>query len=269
LAARWGKAVVVENRPGSDGLIAINAFVNANDDHTLLFTAVGAFAVHPYTQEKLTYNADRDLLPIAGITSIVLAISTSEALKVGSVRELVQLARSQPGKLNAAAVPGITDFLLSGFLKSNGLQIAKVPYREMTQAVTDLAEGRIQVFMSAYATVQAQVQAGRVKVIAVTSSRRTPISPEIPTVTEAGFPALSMDGLMGFFGPRGMSSELRDRVAADLRSVAESDAGIVTRLGVTGQIINFLAPAEFAAGVQDQRAKLAAIAQTLGIKPGQ
>src|SRR6266568_1234406 len=96
LAARWGKPVLVENRPGGDGLVAIGAFVGANDDHTLLFAPVGTFTVHPYEHGKLPYDVERDLLPIAGVTTIILAVSTSASLKVGSLGELVALARAQP-----------------------------------------------------------------------------------------------------------------------------------------------------------------------------
>ena len=131
LAARWGKPVVVENRPGGDGLVAIGAFIGANDDHTLLFGPAGTFAVHPYEHEKLPYDAERDLLPIASVTTIILAVSASGSLNVGSLGELVALIRAQPGKLNAAAANGNADFLLFGFLKSSGLQVAKVPYRDI------------------------------------------------------------------------------------------------------------------------------------------
>src|SRR5262249_36083175 len=106
LAARWGKPVLVENRPGGDGLVAIAAFAAANDDHTLLFAPVGTFTVHPYEHEKLPYDVARDLLPIASVSTIILAVSTSAALKVDSLGELVDLARAQPGKLNAAAANG-------------------------------------------------------------------------------------------------------------------------------------------------------------------
>src|SRR5262249_54480173 len=160
--------VVVENRPGGDGLIGIGAFVSASDDHTLLFSPVGAFAVHPYGQEKLPYNADRDLVPIASVAAIVLAVATSESIKATSLAELVGIARAQPGMLNAAAGNGVTDFLLSGFLKNAGLQMAKVPYRDINQAPNDLAEGRIHVLMTSLANVQSQMQTGRVKVVAVT-----------------------------------------------------------------------------------------------------
>src|SRR5262245_16570824 len=140
LAARWGKAVVIENRPGGDGLVAINAFIAANDDHTLLWVPVGTFAVHPYEKDKLPYDAERDLLPISNVTSLFLAVTASNALNVGSLRELVDLLRKNPDKFNWAAANGNADFLMSGFLKSNGLQVGKAPYRDILQAPNDLAE---------------------------------------------------------------------------------------------------------------------------------
>ena len=151
LTARWGQPVVVENRPGGDGLVAIGAFTGANDDHTLLFGPAGTFVVHPYEYEKLPYDADRDLLPISNVSTIILAFSTPESLKLGSIGDFVALARANPGTLNAAASSGNSDFLLFGFLKSSGLQVAKVPYRDILQAPNDLAEGRIQALMTSLA----------------------------------------------------------------------------------------------------------------------
>jgi len=269
LAARWGKPVLVENRPGGDGLVAIAAFAAANDDHTLLFAPVGTFTVHPYEHEKLPYDVERDLLPIASVSTIILAVSTSAALKVESLGELVELARAQPGKLNAAAANGNADFLLFGFLKSTGLQVAKVPYRDILQAPNDLAEGRIQVLMTSFAVVQPQMQTGKVKVLAVTSRNRAPTAPEVPTVKEAGYPELELESLVGLFGPRGMPSELRERIAVVLGEVAAADPVIATRLAVTGQIVNVHGPAEFAAAIERQRGKLAEIAKILGIKSAQ
>src|SRR3954465_12851121 len=161
LGARWGKAVVIENRPGGDGLVAINAFVAANDDHTLLWVPVGTFAVHPYDKEKLPYDASRDLIPVANVSSLFLAASVSPALNVNSMRELVELVRANPGKFNWATSNGNADFLMSGFLKSNGLEMAKVPYRDILQGPNDLAENRIQLLSSSLAIVTPLMQAGK------------------------------------------------------------------------------------------------------------
>ncbi len=142
LAARWGKPVVVENRPGGDGIVAINVFITANDDHTLLFVPTSTFTAHPYTHDKLPYDPERDLLPVATVTVIVIALASPESLKLGSLGDFVAMARAHPGTLNAAAAAGNSDFVLAGFLKNMSLQVAKVPYRDIMQAPNDLAEGR-------------------------------------------------------------------------------------------------------------------------------
>jgi tripartite-type tricarboxylate transporter receptor subunit TctC len=269
LAARWGKPVVVENRPGADGLLAIGAFTSASDDHTLLVMPVGTFTVHPYTHDKVPYDAERDLQPITSVAAVILALSAAPKLPVRTVGDLVALARREPGKLNAAAANGNAEFLLFGFLKTSGLDVPKVPYRDITQAPNDLAEGRIQVLMSSLAIVRPHLAAGRLKVLAVTSRARAPIAPEVPTVGEAGFPALQLESLVGVFGPRGMPLDLRERIAADFRAVLAADAVIAERIAATGQVVRVEGPAELAAGIAEQRAKLAAIAKALDIRTAQ
>ena len=269
LAARWGKAAVIENRPGGDGLVAINAFIAANDDHTLLWVPVGTFAVHPYEKDKLPYDAERDLLPVANVSSLFLAVTTSNALNVGSLRELVALLRANPGKYNWAAANGNADFLMSGFLKSNGLEIAKTPYRDILQAPNDLAENRIQLLSSSLAIVTPLMQAGKVKVLAVTGRRRAPSAPNIPTVTEAGYPALVMESIGGIFGPRDMPLALREQIASDVRAAVASDPTIATKLESTGQIVDVRGPNEFATGIKELNDQLAGIAKVLGMKAAQ
>jgi tripartite-type tricarboxylate transporter receptor subunit TctC len=269
LSARWGKPVVVENRPGGDGFVSITAFTGANDDHTLLFVPVGTFAVHPFTHQKLPYDADRDLVPIANVSSIILAITASEGSKLGTLADFVARARAEPGKLNVAAAAGNSDFLLSGFVKSQGLEVAKVPYRDIMRGPNDLAEDRIQILASSITIVQALHQAGKIRILAVTSRQRAPTTPEVPTVIEAGFPALQLDSLIGLFGPRGMPDELREKIAADVRAVAANDPVIASRLSATGMLLDIRGPREFTAGVAEIRGKLADIAKAVGIKPPQ
>jgi tripartite-type tricarboxylate transporter receptor subunit TctC len=269
LAARWGKPAVIENRPGGDGLVAINAFVAANDDHTLLWVPVGTFAVHPYDKEKLPYDANRDLIPVANVSSLFLAASVSPALNVNSMRELVELVRANPGKFNWATSNGNADFLMSGFLKSNGLEMAKVPYRDILQGPNDLAENRIQLLSSSLAIVTPLMQAGKVKVLAVTGRRRAPSAPDVPTVTEAGYPALVMESIGGIFGPRDMPLAVREQIAADVRAAVASDPTISTKLEATGQIVDVRGPNEFAAGIKEMNDQLAGIAKVLGMKAAQ
>ena len=266
LSARWGKAAVIENRPGGDGLVAINAFIAANDDHSLLWVPVGTFAVHPYEKDKLPYDAEQDLLPISNVTALFLAATTSNAMNAGSLRDLVSLLRANPDKFNWAAANGNADFLMSGFLKSNGLQVAKTPYRDILQAPNDLSENRIQLLSSSLAIVTPLMQAGRIKVLAVTGRQRAPSAPDVPTVREAGFPALEMESIGGIFGPRGMPLALREQIAADVRAAVAGDTNIASKLQATGQMVDIRGPAEFAAGIKELRNQLDGIAKVLGMK---
>jgi tripartite-type tricarboxylate transporter receptor subunit TctC len=269
LATRWGKAVVIENRPGGDGLVAINAFNSANDDHTLLFVPASTFTAHPYTQDKLPYDAERDLQPIVNITVIVIALAVPQALNVNSLAEFVALARAKPNTINVTAAAGNSDLILTAFAKTQNVPVTRVPYRDIQQAPNDLAENRIQMVMASYATVLPLVQAGKVKVLAVTSRKRVAIAADIPTVAEAGFPFLGLDSLIGIYGPRSMPAAMRESIAADVRAVVAADPTIGSRLASTGQVIDIRGPAEFAAGIKEIRDQLADIARTLGIKSAQ
>jgi tripartite-type tricarboxylate transporter receptor subunit TctC len=266
LSQRWGKPVVIENRPGGDGLVSINAFIAANDDHTLLWVPVGTFAVHPYGRDTMPYNSDRDLVPISSVTTLFLALSAPASMNVGSFREFFDLVRANPGKFNVAAANGNADFLITGFLKSNNLDMAKVPYRDIMQGPNDLAENRIQLLSSSLAIVTPLMQAGRIKVLAVTGRQRAPSAPDIPTVKEAGYPALEMESLGGLFGPRGMPLAVRQQISADIKAAVASDPTIETRLNATGQISDVRGPADFAAGVKELQDKLADLAKVLGMK---
>jgi tripartite-type tricarboxylate transporter receptor subunit TctC len=269
LATRWGKAVVVENRPGGDGLVAINAFTSANDDHTLLFVPSSAYTAHPYTHDKLPYDSERDFVPIVSVTTIVIAFAVPGDSKMKSLAEFVALARAKPDTLNVAAAAGNSELIMSGFIKTQNLPVTKVPYRDILQAPNDLAQGRIQALLTAYAAMLGLIQSGNIKVLAVTSSKRVSIAPDVPTVAEAGFPFLGMNSLIGIYGPRGMPDVLRDKIAADVQAVVAADPTIAERLASTAQVVDVRGPAEFAKGIKEMRDQLADIAKVLGIKAAQ
>jgi tripartite-type tricarboxylate transporter receptor subunit TctC len=262
LSKKWGQPVVVENRPGGDGVVAIGAFAKAHDDHVLLASPTSSFTAHPFLYENLPYKPS-DLNPIVRISNTTVAISVPTALNINSLKELFDLARKEPGKLNWAGVTGALDFLFEGFLKGENLDIKKVPYRNPVEATNDLSENRVQVYEGAFAIVRPHLQTGKIKVLAVTSSVRDPAHPEIPTVAEAGFPGLTVDGLVGFFGPPELPAAVRDRIAADVRSVA--DQTIAERLAASGQVMNIGGSAEFAKSIADQRAQIAEMAKRLGV----
>ncbi len=264
LSAKWGQPVVVENRPGGDAIVAITTVIGAHDDHVLLFAPTSTFTAHPYLHDKLPYNIN-DLVPIARVTNTLIGVGVPTALGAKTVKELAQKVHADPGKLNYASVTGANDLLFASFLKTEGLNMAKVPYRDTVQAINDLAEARIHAFVAAYAILRPQVQAGKVTVVAITNRKHAVALPDIPTAQEAGFKSLSMDGLVGLLGPKDMPLALRERIAADIREIA-ADPTIVQRLAQTGQVISPGSPAEFAAEIDDQRALVAGIGRNLGIK---
>src|SRR4029453_13329643 len=137
--------------------------------------------------------------------------------------------RAAPGQLNWATITGLTDLILAGYLKTAGIEMAKIPYRDTVQALNDAAEGRLHLYWAAYAIVRPQVQAGRVKVLAMTNKQRAAAAPDIPPGQEAGFPDRTFDGLVGLFCTPEMPAEIRERIAADVRAVA-ADPTIQARL---------------------------------------
>jgi tripartite-type tricarboxylate transporter receptor subunit TctC len=162
LSQRWGQPVVVENRPGGDGIVAINAFVSAHDDHVLLFSPTASFTAHPFLHDHLPYKPS-DLDPIVRVSNTVIAIAVPKNLGVNSLSELVALAKSEPGKLNWAGVTGALDFMFAGWLKQEGLDISKVAYKNPVDAANDLAKGRVQVYEASLAIVRPQLQSGKIK----------------------------------------------------------------------------------------------------------
>jgi tripartite-type tricarboxylate transporter receptor subunit TctC len=265
LPARWGgRPVVIENRPGGDGLVAIQAFLAANDDHTLLFTPAGNFTVHPYQYDKLPYTP-ADLVPIARVSNTILSVAVPASMNIATLKDFVERAKKEPGKFNAAVVPGITEFTFDYFVKTNGLTFQKVPYRDIVQAATDLGEGRLQIYMSSYAIQQPQSEGGRIKVLVVNGRERAAMLPGVPTAREAGFPELEVEGLIGVFGPKGIANEVRDKIGADIVEVAK-DPAVAARLTATAQAVNPGGPQELAAAIDAQRTQIGKIAQELGIK---
>jgi tripartite-type tricarboxylate transporter receptor subunit TctC len=265
LQAKWGQPVFIENRPGGDGIIAIQAFLGANDDHVLKFGPSGGFVVHPFTYTKLPYN-QADLIPIARVSNTILAVAVKKDAPYNNLKEFTEAARAAPGTFNSGLVQGITELTFLGYQHHEKLQITQVPYRDVNLAPIDLGEGRIQVVMSALAIVQPQWRAGRIKLIAVTNKNRVKAAPEVPTAREQGYLSLEIDGMAGLFGIKSMSEQLKEKIAADVRDVT-ADGSISARLEATGQIVNIGGPKEFASSIAEQSANVAAVVKAIDFKP--
>jgi tripartite-type tricarboxylate transporter receptor subunit TctC len=265
LQAKWRQPVVIENKPGSDGIVAIQAFLGANDDHVLMFGPSGGFVVHPFMYTKLPYN-QADLIPIARVSNTILAVAVKKDVPYNNIKEFTEAARAAPGAFNSGLVQGITELTFRGYQHHEKLQITQVPYRDINQAPVELGEGRIQVVMSALAVVQPQWRAGRIKLIAVTNKNRVKAAPEVPTAREQGYPSLEIEGMAGLFGIRSMSEQLKEKIAADVREVT-ADGSISERLETTGQIVNIGGPKEFASSIAEQSANVAAVVKAIDFKP--
>ncbi len=265
LSKRWGQPVVIENRPGADGINAINAFINAHDNHTLLFAASGTFTAHPVQYAKLPYDPG-ELVPIARVSSTIIAVAVPTVLNINTLSELVALARKEPGKLNLAPTPGTTEITFDYFLKATGITMTKIPYSDITKALADLSENRVQVIVSGIAVVKSQVEAGKVKLLVTTALKRASMVPDLPTAIEAGYPSLALDGLIGLFGPKNLPAGTAERIANDVQAIA-ADPAVGARIAATGQQIDPGGPDVFAAAVEAQRQSIAATAKALGIQP--
>jgi tripartite-type tricarboxylate transporter receptor subunit TctC len=266
LGKRWNKPVIVENRAGADGVIVVSALMNANDGHTLLFANPGPFTSNPLDPEKhLPYDPARDVTAISSAVDVSVAIVTPASLNVRTLADFAALARSRPGQFNWAGTPGALDYIMPHFFRRAGLVLAQVSYRDIAPAMQDLTQGRLHLYVSALATVLPIVQSQSARVLAITNSARTPLAPEAPTASDAGFADLDYNAMLGFFGPRGMPDDLRDRISADVRAVAAEPA-IGARFATFGMIVHASTPAAFADAVEGERTRLGDIARSVSAK---
>jgi tripartite-type tricarboxylate transporter receptor subunit TctC len=172
--------------------------------------------------------------------------------------------------LNGRAKPsaaGVPDFTLGYFLKVEKLDVARVPYKDVVQAATDLSAGQIQFLLSSYAILRGGRESGRINILAVGGRQRFSLAPDIPTVHEAGFPSLNTETTAGFYGARTMAPELRERIGKDVLAVV-AEPEITKRLVATGQIVRTGGPAELAQTLREQAGQMAKVAKTLGLKTG-
>lgn len=262
LTQHWGQPVVVENRQGGDGIPAVTTFLAARDDHTLLMSFAGIITVNPLIHEKLPYNPSSDLVPIVPVVDNFLGVSASGTLKVNALADLVKLAKAQPHKLNWAATPGIPYYVLLALLKSAGIDMVQVSYRDFGPAAQDLNQGRLHVAATGVPLLVPHHQAGTSKLMFVTNRERSPQAPDVPTAREAGYPDLTFEGTVGIYGWRDMPQSIQKRVSDDVQAIA-GDAAFRDRIVKAGSAVRTGSAAEFAAAIEDQRSKIADIHKTI------
>jgi tripartite-type tricarboxylate transporter receptor subunit TctC len=269
LASRWGQSVVVDNRPGGDGVTGAQAFVTARDPHALLFSPMGIVTTSPLLHARMPFDPQRDLVPIAGAVRPNIAIAAARSLGAASLHELVARVREQPGAYLWAATPGLPTLVFRGFLKLERLDMRHVMYRDVAPAVRDLDAGRVHVMVAAVPTLTPALSTGAARLLAVTTSRRAEAWPDVPTTREAGYPALLVEGPFGLFGWRDMPPALRQRIAADVRE-ATRDAELTARLRKAGFVVEPSTPEGFADALSAQRRQVDGLARLVGLsRPGE
>ena len=230
----------------------------------LLYASSASFLAHPYTQEKLPYDLERDLAPIARVSDTVLSVSVPGSSPNRTVADFVAAARAMPEKHNATGAAGLPEFTLDAFLKTEKLNATKISYKDIVQSGPDLAQDRIQFLLSSVAVVRSLANSGKIRIVAIASRQRSPLFKDIPSVVEAGYPGLAVETTAGLYGPKGMPPELRKRIGADVIAVL-SDPALTEKISSTGQDIRPGGPEDLAATLQQQVANTAAVAKILGM----
>jgi tripartite-type tricarboxylate transporter receptor subunit TctC len=268
LTERWGQPVVVENRQGADGIPAVTSFLGARDNHTLLLSFAGVITMNPLLHASLPYDPARDLVPIVPLVDNFLGLETTAALKVDTLAEFLQVARARPGELNWAATPGLPYYILLALQKAAGIQMVEVPYRDFAPAYQDLTTGRLHIIGTGLPTLLPHHRAGTAKLLLVNNRERSPQALDVPTAAEAGFPELTFDGVVGLFGWRDMPAAIKERIAREVTAIV-SEPAFRARLGSVGTIPRTGSAVDYAATIEEQRNKIAAIHQASGLKPAQ
>jgi tripartite-type tricarboxylate transporter receptor subunit TctC len=266
LSEGWRQPVVIDNRPGSDGVAGVQAFVSSNDRHTLLFTPAGQVTLSPLLHARLPFDPERDLVPIAAAVAPSIGIAVGRDVSAASLPDLARLARQQPERYLWAGVAGLPELIFKAFLEIEKAPMKHVPYRDPSAALHDLGAGRIHAMVGSVATLSPLVQSGSARLLVVTTSTRLAAAPEVPTTTEAGYPVLTAGGKWGFYGWRDMPVALRDRISTDIRNALD-DAALAEKLSAVGLVVAPGDAAEFASTIDAQRLQVHEIARIIGLTP--
>ena len=219
LSEAWGQQVVIDNRPGASGMIGADIVAKAAPDgYTLLMAYVAEIAIVPSLFAKMTYDPVKDLAPVtlAAVTPMIFVVHPS--LPAKNVRELVALAKARPGQLPyASAGNGSPAHLAFELLqRSAGIEITHVPYKGAAPALTDLLGGHVVMFFSGMPPAMPHINAGKLRAIAVSTAKRSPAAPEVPTVAESGVRDFDISTWFGVFAPAGTPRDIIAKLNAEI-----------------------------------------------------
>jgi tripartite-type tricarboxylate transporter receptor subunit TctC len=264
-----GQQIVVENRPGAGGSIATRQVAKAAPDgYTLIIGGTGTLAVNPALYPNVGYDPRKDFAPVGLIGTSALILLVHPSLPVHSVRELIDLAKKEPGKLNYASA-GVGSGIHLGmmlFEQAADIVLTHVPYRGTGPALTDLLGGHVKIYMSSLPSAIGIVREGKVRALAVTGAKRSEVFPELPTVAEAGLPGFEAELQYGIIAPAGTPRPIIDKLNAALReALAAPDTK--ERMAKDGTVPLPTTPEEYAARIDREMTKWEPIVRKSGAKP--
>ena len=265
-----GQPVLIDNRAGAGGILGTDAVAKAEPDgYTIALTSAGALAISTSLQEKVPYDPLKDFAHVSLVAKVPELLVVATSVPVSDMRELVALATSRPGQLNfASSGPGSMPHLAGELLKLTAkIDIVHVPYRGAAPAVNDLLGQQVQMVFLDLPVLLPQVQAGKLKAIAIGSTERAPALKDVPTTAEVGMPQIQAENWYGMVAPRGtppaVVAKLHQAVVDAVRTPEVKE-----KLGSQGAILIAGKPEEFAAYIESEIAKWAKVVQAAGIKPG-
>ena len=268
LAESWGQPLVVDNRAGGGSNIGFELAAKSPADGYTLLMAQPAFTVNVSLYKKLGYDPLRDFAPVSLVTTYPLLLVSHPSVPARSVKELVAIAKANPGRLNCVSSGnGTTTHLAVEWFKTvAGVNLIHVPYKGAAPAITDLIGGHADLMFVSPPTVLTQIQQGRLRALAITSSARYHLLPGIATFTESGYPGFVVMGWYGLLAPAGTSRDVVMRLNADVVK-ALGVADVKERLSALGLDPVGSTPEQFTAWIKDEITRWSGVVKTSGAKP--
>ena len=268
LGGRIGQTVIVDNKGGAGGTIGADAVAKARDGHTFLLGYNGPITVAPSLFPKLSYDPQRDLVPVILAVTQPNVLAVRVDLKVDSVKDLVALAKAQPGKIDYASVGnGSLSHLAMELLKmKSGISLLHIPYTGGPAASLALGRGDVQVLFSALSNVQPLLRDGKVRLLAVSNAKRSAALPDLPTIAEQGYPGFDATTWNGFLAPAGTPKEVVARLNEAIGQILEMPE-VKQKLLAGGAEVAGGSPEQFGDLLKNETAAWTAVIERSGIKP--